>query len=1225
MKKLLLLLSICFIFSTYSRAQVNLWESADLADLTDRSTDHRYSTPAEFGLFKVNIEDLRTAMATTPHENQISSRNSYSQISMPMPDGSFRTFNLVEYEMMEPKLARKYPNLKTYTGVDLEHGSKIHCNLTSNQFFAAIREKGVTYYIDPYSRSGNSYFVVYDIRNDVPTEIGFSCDQHKLENGEIVDVEGPTTHQSLDQELHKRGDAFTLRTYRLAVSATAGFTAFHGGTVVGALDGITTIVNRINSIYEREVAIRLMLIANNDEIIFTTSDDDPFDHIAIGDQAAFLNQNQNTVTNIIGNANYDIGHVLNVKANSPPSGQGIAERGSVCRPNSKARGSSGSVSPAGNAFAVSIISHEMGHQFNANHTMYHCQNVNLPTSVEPGSGSTIMSYAGICSPVANIQNNSDDYFNSNSIQSIIGFSRNGNGNICGEDVDFGNTYPDVILDYPSLTYIPVNTPFKLTAEGADAETPNTLTYCWEQYQNGSRNFEDNPWNIANPVGNEPLFRSRPPISDPTRYFPALPIVVNSSNYLFEQLPDYARDLKFRCTVRDNASENGGAAWDEVNIKVIDNSSAGQFEITNYNVKDTIKSGDYVELTWDVAETDLSPINTHYVNIFLSTDGGTSFPHLLKSHTPNDGSTFVNIPDMTANRFRFMIQAAGNIYYDVTNRSGLLCVDSSKAAIGIVYDDQKFEVCAPDIITLEINTFAIGGYDEAVNFEFNGSLPPGGFATFSDNEVSVGVPTTLTINLENAIQGGDYDISFAASGNGIDTRQRSLELEVTTNNFDNLTLNLPVNGSSGVEFLPTLQWNTAIDANSYNVELSENADFSNIIFSRTNLATNEIALDMTLEAGGVYFWRVMPKNSCDLHDLNRVSSFQVKALSCEEFCSTEPTITLSASGTPTAEMTINTGAAQTVNDLNVTQIVGRHSDMGHLRMTLEGPGGTQVVMMNEGTCGYVNSNINMGFDDDAVGVFPNCINFNDGIRFQPANSLSAMNGLTGSTYKLIVDDVQSGSGGRLDSWCFEICGDADPEKPLLVRADSIEMDILDSRTVSDDKLEVTHSVYTAAELTITIVEAPAYGSLLIEGIPVTAGAQLTMQDVADSKLIYQHEESMEALDQFSFIVTDPGGGFLGTPSIQFYVGISATNETLPMGSELVLFPNPANEALNIRLQSDELILDHIELFTINGQRLSQYSEINSREFSLNLNQYPSGLYLIQAKSGKYMITRKFIKR
>ncbi len=701
-------------------------------------------------------------------------------------------------------------------------------------------------------------------------------------------------------------------------------------------------------------------------------------------------------------------------------------------------------------------------------------------------------------------------------------------------------------------------------------------------------------------------------------------MVNGVDYLFEQLPTYERDLRFRYIIRDNAPENGATVWRDLSIDVYDNSSSGTFKITNYNVKDTIQSGGYALLTWDVAATDQPPLNDDYLDIYLSTDGGVTFPHLLKSHTLNDGETYVNIPNIPAIRFRFMLAVSDNIYYDVNDRSGVIR-PRFEEAIGVSYDDQYYTTCAPDIIDFDISSFGMGGFDSDVHFDVIGNLPTGGKASFLNPTIPAGNATTLRLDFRDVTESGEFDISFSVSGEGVDTIIRSIEMNVVTNDFSELSLDFPLDGSTGNAFVPTLQWNPVPSAVNYTVELSSDANFETILFTRNNLMVDEINLDIQLEAGGIYFWRIKPKNDCGLQDINRVSSFQVKSLACEEFCSTEPSITLSSSGTPQAEMSINTGSAITVNDLNVTQILGRHSDMGQVVLTLEGPDGTQVEMMSEGTCGYVNTPFDMGFDDDAAIVNPNCINFNQGIRFVPDNPLSAMNDVTGTTYKLIMQDVASGSGGRLDSWCFEICGPISPENPLLVRADSIHLLNLESKVISSDKLEVTHSLFTANELELTIVETPNYGTMLFDGVPVGAGTQMTMQDIENNRLTYQNESMFYDRDHFSFIVTDPGGGFLGTPMIEFVVGLTATQQALPEGNELIIYPNPAIDNIEIKLLSDDIEVDEIVIFNIQGAQMSHIKNNLSNETSIDLSNYASGIYLIQVRSGQYTTVRKFIKQ
>ena len=1218
MNKILLVLSIISFVITQSQAQTNPWRVADESDIVNRSNAERFTKPSVFSLYELDVDLLRDELKACPHEDQISARHSYAQFQFPLPNGEFRTFNLVEYDMMEPLLARKYPTIGTYIGVDPEHGGKIHLNLTSNQFFATINERGTTYYIDPYFRTGaDPYYVSYNIKDYNRKDFSFSCNQHEIIDNELVEKEELNNSFNNSDQIFRgyRGDALTLRSYRLAVSASFEFTDYHGGAVSDAIDAIVTIVNRINSVYERDAAVRFVLVNNNDQIVFTTADDDPFED---GNLGQMINQNQTTINSIIGVNNYDIGHVF-----GRAFYQGLAGLGNVCS-GGKARGGSVSNPPLGDSYVVNIVCHEMGHQFSANHTMYHCHNVNMSTSYEPGSGTTIMSYAGICGGGANVQANADDYFHANSLEAIIGFSRNGNGAGCGEETDFGNTYPDPIIELPSNLRIPVNTPFRLTGSATDSEDSTTLTYSWDQYQNGIREFATNPWDINVPIGNEPLFRSLPPSPSPTRYFPSLSRVVNGVNYIWEQLPSYARELKFRFIVRDNAAENGGTSWRTFNLEVVDNSAAGTFAITNFNFPDTIDSGGYVELTWNVAETDLPPINTKLVDIYLSTDGGSSFPTLLKSNVANDGSTFVNIPDIPTNRFRFMLAASENVYYDVNNRSGVIR-PAEQEGIGLSYDDQYYQVCAPDIVEFDVTAFGLAGYNGNVQLAYIGDIPQGGDIDFASNSIMPGESTKLRLDFREVTENGNFDLTFRATGTDVDTVERTIEIFIVTNNFDELSLNAPADGSTGNAFVPSLAWNSVSSAENYTVEVSSDAEFSNIIFSRNNVQTDNLDLDIQLEAGGIYFWRVKPNNACGLQDINRVSAFQVQTLSCEEYCSTQPSITLASSGTPTAEMSINTGSAITVNDLNVTQIVGRHSDMGQVVFTLVGPNDTQVEMMSPGTCSYVNSNIDMGFDDDAAITNPNCINFDEGIRFVPDNPLSALNGLSGTDYKLVMQDVQSGAGGRLDSWCFEICGAISPEKPELIRADDLSLMNFETKFISQNVLEVTHSQYTDDDLLITIVEIPEHGKMLFEGSEIGAGYQFNMQDIRDNKLQYQNQSNLYDQDHFSFIVSDPGGGFLGTPTINFIIGLTATEEAMNSEQDLIVFPNPASEEITIELQSNVDVIEMVQIFSITGQQVMLIDDVSVTDLSIRLDKTPPGIYLVHVKTEQSQIIKKILKQ
>jgi len=1198
--------------------QANYWSPATVADFGSRNQEERWTTPEIFAPFNLDFESLRAELKSSPHENQLRARESYAQFEFPMPDGSMRTFNIVEYEIAEEGLLRKYPHIRAYHGIDPDRGTRIHFNLTKNQLFAVVREGSKTIYIDPYTRNNHSAYVIYDIKENNTDPVPFECDVHSGNQGVVLPDDEHTSGGNTDHLFRgSRGDALNLRTFRLAVSTTFEFTTFYGGTKTETLDGIVTIVNRINSVYEREVAVRMILIADTDKVIFDSADDDPFPPVSNG-MGPIISQNAITQNTIIGFNNFDIGHVFGVG-----SYQGLASLGSVCTNRKSQAASYARTTPMGDAYVINIVCHEMGHQFNAAHTMYHCHNVNNSTAFEPGSGTTIMSYAGICGFGANVQQNADDYYHTNSLQSIIGYSRSSGISNCGTETDFGNTYPDIILDYPRLR-IPVRTPFRLTAGATDDETPNTITFNWEQYQNGNRDFEDSPWDIGSPVGEEPLFRSRPPSADPMRYFPELPVVINNSFSIFEQLPTYERQLKFRVNVRDNAPENGGTVWEDLNIDVIDNSADGRFTVTNLVAKDTFQAGGYIEVLWNVAGTDQAPINTQFVDIYLSTDGGESFPRLLKANTRNDGATFVNLPNVEAEQFRIMVAATNSVYFNVSRRSSVIEL-AEQPALGVFYDDQTYKICAPDVVEYDIATFGMGGFNADVNFEFIGNIPDGGIARFSKNNIMAGESTKLKLDLRDAVESGDFDLTFQITGENIDTLVRTIEIEVVSNDFEALNLVEPLDGKIGAAFVPTLTWTESDNADAYTVQVSDDPQFSNIIFERNNITDLTVDLDIQLSASQVYFWRVKPINGCGEQDINRVNTFQVKTVSCEEFCSTEPTKVISSSGTPSVEMAINTGSSITASDFNVTQIVGFHSDMGQLRMNVEGPDGTKVQVYSPNTCSYVSSSIDMGFDDDAAIVNPNCINFDEGLRFVPKNPLSAFNGINGTTYKLIVDDVQSTSGGRLDSWCFEICGDISPQTPSIILADSISLNSFETRIISSDKLLVTHPSFNPSELTITIVERPIYGTLLLNGVPIGLGSTFTMEQVENNQLSYRNANDLFDRDHFAFIVTDPGAGYVGTPSIEFFIGLSANSNQLPKGDELFVYPNPVQDVLTIELASDELSIDQISIFTVHGKLVSRLNNQVVNQVQVPVSQLSQGVYFLQIEAGDAMVTRKFIKQ
>jgi hypothetical protein len=570
-------------------------------------------------------------------------------LELPWPDGGTRRFGIEVSPVMEPGLAQKFPEIQTYRGRGLDDRTALaRIDRTPAGFHAIVLSSAGTVYVDPWSRGDRQHYVSYfkrDYRRRDGTE--FRC-HFDADNPELTGDEGGLASHFGLPPAAAFGD--TLRNYRLAQAANVEYTAFHGGTVPLAMAAIVTAINRVNTVYERDLAVHMNLVANNDLIVYTV-EPDPYTN---NNGVTMLGQNQTNLTNVIGAANYDIGHVFST------GGGGVASLGVVCNNAAKARGVTGLSQPIGDPFYIDYVAHEMGHQFRGNHsfngTTGACGggNRNPATAWEPGSGSTIMAYAGICG-AENLQPNSDDVFHVGNLLEMQSFITTGTGSLCPATVATGNAAP-VVDGGPDYT-IPQTTPFTLTATGSD---PNgePLVYIWEQMDIGAAA----PPNTDN--GNRPIFRSFNVTSSPSRTFPRLSDVLANTLTFGEAWPTTDRNLNFRVTARDNHPGAGGTTIDPVVVTVV--AAAGPFAVTAPNTSVTWTGFDAQTVTWSVAGTDAPPISAANVRISLSTDGGATFPAVLAASTPNDGSEVIGVPNTPTTQARVKVEALGNVFFDIGN-------------------------------------------------------------------------------------------------------------------------------------------------------------------------------------------------------------------------------------------------------------------------------------------------------------------------------------------------------------------------------------------------------------------------------------------------------------------------------------------------------------------------------------------------------------------------------
>jgi hypothetical protein len=613
----------------------------------------------------LDVAALRAALATAPLETKAGAAPLV--LALPLPNGTFGRFAVREAPVMEPALAARFPDIKTYAGTGLDDAAAtVRLDVTPLGFHAQVLTgNGNSFFIDPVSRTDARHYLGFYKKdmNRAAAGAPLVCGFDPKKDG------APSRAAPLAAAAHRRtasalSSGPQLRTYRLALACTPQYAITKGNTVAGVMAGEATTVNRVVGVYEKELAVRMVLIANNSQLIFLSGGTPPPLPYTNNNGDLMLDQNQYNIDAIIGKPNYDIGHVVST------GGGGVAYLGVVCDNNDKAHGVTGSASPVGDAFDIDYVAHEMGHQFGGNHTFNNnadgsCDSNREPTTAyEPGSGSTIMAYAGICGGANDLQPNSDAYFHTANYEEMRAFI---DGTTCGTTTATGNTAPVVTAVPASGKVLPIGTPFKLTASATDADN-DALTYDWEELDLGPAG---SPNDAQVPGQAIPLFRSFSPTTNATRYFPRLVSLVNNTTVIGERLATVTRPLTFRVTVRDQhngpAGIIGGVNYSPI-VSLSSSAAAGPFVVQYPNTAVTWTGGAAQTVTWDVAGTAAAPVSCAVVNIRLSLDGGLTYPTLLAQNLPNNGTAVVVAPSPATaqTQARLMVEAADNYFFDISD-------------------------------------------------------------------------------------------------------------------------------------------------------------------------------------------------------------------------------------------------------------------------------------------------------------------------------------------------------------------------------------------------------------------------------------------------------------------------------------------------------------------------------------------------------------------------------
>ncbi|WP_417199251.1 reprolysin-like metallopeptidase [Bizionia sp.] len=747
LKLLLLVFVLAFGPAVMAQQKNSYWSKTKEGSFNKADKVHRASQPSKFEVFNLDLQAFKNAIENAPLRSE-NSRRSNVVVEFPVADGTFEQFMVSESPIMAPGLAERYPMIKTYKAVGIDDPTAT-MRFSVTQFglhSMMLSGKRSSVYIDPYTENRNSY-MVYS-RNTLGEDLqGFEClVDENIDLGSLTNERSTSRADTDDRK---------LRTYRLAQSCNGEYGQIFAGSGTVAQQKanvqaqMVLTINRVNEIYERDLAITLVFVANNDAVIYLNPATDPWN-------GEFNTTTAQTLDNVIGVNNYDIGHNFNT------SGGGSAGcLGCVCASQSqtnfhKGRGYTGRPDPTGDPFDIDYVAHEMGHQFDGWHSMNTCsRSGNGSTEVEPASGSSIMGYAGICA--TNVQNNSDAHFNYVNIRDISANIQTGVSSTCDVETDLVNQPP--VANAGADYNIPKSTPYVLRGTATDPDGEASLTYNWSQNDperapgNGA---PQSAWTVG------PLYRSILPSDSPNRYMPKLSdVVAGNLTPTWEVTPSVARNMEFSFIVRDNGSGfAAGIGQTDADLMTVTVENVDPFTVAGPNGGDVWTEGATQTVTWNVGQTDNATINCQTVNILLSTDGGFTYPYTLAAATPNDGTEDINVPSGTlSTTARVMVEAADNIFYDISNSN--FNINTNDPDFYFVNTNGDQAICGGTSVSYEFDYFAINGFTDTTGFTVSGN-PAGSNVVITPNSLDVSGSFIVDVNNLGGAPAGDYTITVSGT-------------------------------------------------------------------------------------------------------------------------------------------------------------------------------------------------------------------------------------------------------------------------------------------------------------------------------------------------------------------------------------------------------------------------------------------------------------------------------
>ena len=1121
-------------------------------------------------------------------------------IVLPGPDGKSLAVQVKNSPVLDPILQQRFPGIRAYS---------FHAGAIKGRM--AVDTTGIDVV---FQYKNNRYSLkhqeaqVYKLTNmrnammEVPdeyTNLGKCLTAMSMEDPQII--------QNTSIDLRRAGTT-KQRVYDLAISVTSTYSARHGGTNATVLAEINRVFNRVNEVFIREMSLRFRIVNESTQLFFHNKEVDPYIE---GNNTLMLNTLDEQLVTTIGRSNYDLGHLLATNCGGGTAGVS-AGVGTICEFN---KGKALSCDLSNNLEEyVRVLTHELGHQLGAAHTWSNCPGINntqraSASAYEPGSGSSIMSYINSCGNQNLTYIPGPFYFHTGSINQMLYYVEMGPGSTCVQTDEVDNINPDIIsvnIPKDEKLYIPVGTPFVLAATATDSDGDH-LTYAWDQLDIGPIAP------LGEPIQSGPSIRSFAPDTTGTRYIPRMETLLANENDPEEVLPTYDRDLTFGLTVRDNNENGGGIAQEVVSFR--STTTAGPFFIDFPNdTTDQLFAGSLAKVQWNVAGTNTGLVNTPYVTITMSVDGGKTFPVVLAERADNDGEANVQIPNIVSDSVRFRIQGYNHIFYDVSDQN-IPIVNPELPTFGLNISPGRQIICLPEEASVSIRSFPVLGFDETLHYSIRNPYPDVEI-TLSDTVSRVEEAIQIDFKVPESLDSDTLNFQFQAVGTTTDTIVRDISLIVVNNSHDQLKLKFPQEDVSGVEVVPTFQWNPSPNADYYNLQVSTSASFDSpsLVLSEPFITADSFPSSSVLEEGQVYFWRVLPQNQCAAGMYAPVSAFRTKSQECRQYTASDLPQGLGASAPGEIVSTIPVNDDFEISDVNIIDLMGFHESVNQLRLILE-KDATQVVLYG-GECGIRSLNVYIDFDDQSLD-YTDC-RLGSSNRNKPLEPLAAFNGKESiGDWKMHWQDSVVGAGGVFMTWTLELCGTVEAET-LQVVTDTLFVAPGKQNPLTIDQIQVSGG----SDFIYEWVDTTMSGQLLRNGTPLRPGQKWSQEELASGMIQYKNEADFE-VEAILVSVEDPDGGWSGIVRVPVALDATVPVSRPDLKPSVEIFPNPAVSYLTIRPGS-ETNIQMIRVQNLQGQELYRHHGVpGGTTRTISTTSWPAGLVLVTITTDSNQWTEKIV--